>query len=114
MVRTGCVADPASSYRCACCPACSGATLRKRWGTSRAAFEAAGLGTTGSGRRYNDDECFENMLAVWTYCGRPPMYREMGIFPSRVGGKAYINRFGTWNKALAASTHHVIASACSM
>ena len=24
MVRTGCAADPASSYRCACCPACSG------------------------------------------------------------------------------------------
>jgi hypothetical protein len=30
------------------------------------------------------------------------MYREMGRSPSTVGGKAYVKRFGTWNKALAA------------
>ncbi len=37
--------------------------LRKRWGTIRAAFEAAGLGATSLGRRYTDEECFDNMLA---------------------------------------------------
>jgi hypothetical protein len=79
----------------------SGETLRKRWGTSRAAFEAAGLSATKSGRRYTDEECFENLLKVWTHYARPPMYREMGLPPSTVGGKAYVKRFGTWSKALA-------------
>jgi hypothetical protein len=80
----------------------SGETLRRRWGTSRAAFEAAGLTVTNLGRRYSDEECFTNLLTVWTHYGRPPQYREMGLPPSVVGGKAYVKRFGTWNKALAA------------
>jgi len=80
----------------------AGETLRRRWGTSRAAFEAAGLATTKMGRRYTDEECFVNMLAIWTHYGRPPKYREMVFTPSTVGGKAYVQRFGSWNKALAA------------
>jgi hypothetical protein len=87
----------------------SGETLRSRWGTTRAAFEAAGLSVTNLGRRYTDGECFENLLKVWTHYGRPPMYREMGLSPSTVGGKAYVNRFGTWNKALAAFVDRVTA-----
>jgi hypothetical protein len=85
----------------------SGETLRRRWGTSRAAFEAAGLTATNVGRRYTDEECFANMLVVWTHCGRPPMYRELGLPPSQVGGKAYVKRFGTWNKALEAFVERV-------
>ena len=83
--------------------------LRKRWGSSRAAFEAAGLSLSIAGRRYTDEECFDNMLAVWTYYGRPPKYSEMGHPPSMVGGKAYMIRFGTWNKALAAFVERVNA-----
>jgi len=82
-------------------------TLRKRWGSSRSAFEAAGLALSNLGRRYTDEECFDNMLAVWTHHGRPPQYREMGLPPSTVGGKAYRKRFGTWNKALAAFVERV-------
>lgn len=85
----------------------SGETLRRRWGTSRGAFEAAGLFSTSAGRRYTDEECFANLLAVWTYHGRPPKYHEMGLPPSRVGGKAYITRFRTWNKTLAAFVDRV-------
>lgn len=81
--------------------------LRKRWGTIRAAFEAAGLEATSLGRRYTDEECFDNMLTVWTHLGRPPMHKEMSEPPSTVGGKAYIRRFGTWNKALAAFAERV-------
>lgn len=81
--------------------------LRNRWGTLRAAFAAAGLATTALGRRYSDEECFDNLLAVWTYYGRPPMHREMSQSPSTVGPKAYIRRFGTWNKALAAFVERV-------
>jgi HNH endonuclease/Homing endonuclease associated repeat len=80
----------------------SSETLRRRWGTSRAAFEAAGLTATNLGRRYSDEECFTNLLTVWTHYGRPPLYREMGSPPSTVGGKAYVKRFRTWNRALTA------------
>ena len=78
------------------------ATLRARWGTARSAFEAAGLELSRYGRRYTPEECYSNLLTVWTHYGRPPKYSEMALPPSQVGGKAYMNRFGTWNKALAA------------
>ena len=81
--------------------------LRKRWGTLRSALEAAGLHATKQGRRYTDEECFDNMLAVWTHHGRPPMHKEMSESPSVVGGKAYMLRFGTWNKTLAAFVERV-------
>ncbi len=82
-------------------------TLRKRWGSSRAAFAAAGLSLSILGRRYTDEECFDNMLEVWTHHGRPPKYLEMGQPPSKVGGKAYMLRFGSWNKALATFVERV-------
>ncbi len=81
--------------------------LRKRWGGLRAALEAAGLRATKQGRRYTDEECFSNMLVVWTHHGRPPMHKEMSQPPSIVGGKAYMLRFGTWNKALAAFVERI-------
>ena len=83
--------------------------LRTRWGTTQAAFEAAGLNPSPLGRRYTDEECYRNLLNVWTYYGRPPKYLEMGMPPSEVGGKAYIRRFSTWNKALAAFVERVNA-----
>lgn len=83
--------------------------LRREWGTARKAFEAAGVRGTTLGRRYSDEECFDNLLAVWTHYGRPPQYREMGRPPSTVGGKAYVKRFGTWNKALARFVERVNA-----
>lgn len=85
----------------------SGETLRRRWGTSRAAFEAAGLAATTLGSRYTDEECFANLLAVWTQYCREPQYREMGLPPSQVGGKAYVKRFKTWRRALAAFVERV-------
>jgi hypothetical protein len=84
-------------------------TLIGRWGSARAAFEAAGLSSTKLGHRYTDEECFDNLLAVWTHHGRPPQYREMSEPPSKVGGEAYVKRFGTWNKALAAFVERVNA-----
>jgi hypothetical protein len=85
----------------------SATTLRKRFGGSHKAFEAAGLATAKLGRRYTDEECFDNMLNVWTHHARPPSYQEMSEPPSEVGGKAYTKRFGTWNKALAAFVERV-------
>jgi hypothetical protein len=84
-----------------------GDTLKKRWGSVRAAFEAAGLASTRLGRRYSDDECFDNLLTVWTHHGRAPRFREMGQPPSNVGATPYLERFGTWRKALAAFVERV-------
>jgi uncharacterized protein YuzE len=81
--------------------------IRNRFGSLRSAFRAAGIKETAHGRRYTDEECFENMLRVWTHYGRPPMYREMDMPPSEVGPKAYIVRWGTWNKALHAFVERV-------
>ncbi|MFH1060997.1 MAG: HNH endonuclease [Pseudomonadota bacterium] len=83
--------------------------LRRRFGSWRKALEASGLSQPKIGKRYADVECFENLLQVWTYYQRSPKYREMGLPPSEVGGKAYVKRFGTWNKALAAFVERINA-----
>ncbi len=90
------------------------ASFRNRFGSLKAAFHAAGLSESAHGRRYADEECFENLLGVWTHFGRPPMYREMGSPPSTVGGKAYVKRWGTWNKALHAFAARVKADDTAM
>lgn len=83
--------------------------IRNRFGSLKAALRAADLIETAHGRRYTDDECFENLLRVWTYYGRPPKHKEMNLPPSEVGPKAYTTRWGTWNKALHAFVERVNA-----
>lgn len=77
-------------------------TLTRRWGSVQNAIKAAGLDTSKAGHRYTDEECFQNLFNVWTHYGRPPQHREMSAPPSVVGPKAYVLRFGSWRKALAA------------
>lgn len=72
----------------------------RKFGSWRASLEKAGLQQTPGGKRYTDNECYENLLLVWTHYGRPPQYKEMKQPPSTVGPKAYITRWKTWNKAL--------------
>jgi len=72
----------------------------RRFGSWRKAMEVAGLAQCKGGRRYSDDECFENLLDVWTYYGRPPKIREMNKSPSKVGSKAYVLRWGGWRRTL--------------
>lgn len=79
----------------------------RRFGNWRKALERAGLSVSPVGRRYSDDECFENLLRVWTQLGRPPQYKEMAGPESIVGPKAYVKRWGTWNKALHAFVERV-------
>lgn len=75
-------------------------TVRSRFGTWPAALRAAGLDSVSHGKRYTDEQCFENLLTVWMHLGRPPKYQEMGNAPSTVGGKAYVKRWRTWNRAI--------------
>ena len=58
-------------------------------------------------KRYTDEQCFENLLSLWTHYGRPPQHDEMNRAPSQVGSKAYIRRWGTWRKALQAFVQRV-------
>jgi hypothetical protein len=83
--------------------------IRNRFGSLKLALRAAGLIETAHGRRYTDDERFENLLIVWTYYGRPPKHKEMNLPPSTVGSKAYTARWQTWNKALHAFVERVNA-----
>lgn len=70
-----------------------------RFGSWKAALEAAGLELSKMGRRYSEDDYFENLLAVWTHHGRPPTYAEMNQPPSTISNGGYASRFGTWGKA---------------
>jgi hypothetical protein len=76
--------------------------IRKRFGSWQDALRAAGLTQSEFGKRYTDEQCFENLAAVWTHYGRPPQHDEMKIPPSIVGPKAYVLRWGTWRRSLKA------------
>lgn len=78
----------------------SPAVVRSRFGSWAAGLLAAGLALSPSAKRHTDEECFENLLAVWAHYGRAPMYREMSQPPSAISGKAYVIRFRTWRAAL--------------
>ena len=71
-----------------------------RFGSWKAALARAGLDISDSGKRHTDDECFENLLNVWTKLGRVPKHDEMADAPSEVGPKTYVRRWGTWTKAV--------------
>ena len=70
-----------------------------RFGTWRAALEAAGLQLSSRGRRWTDEDYFENLLTVWTHYGRAPRYGEMDKPPSQITSGAYESKFGSWGRA---------------
>lgn len=78
-----------------------GAIVR-RFGKWETILVEVGLNPVPLGRRYTDEECFENILALWTHYGRQPFFGELKRPPSVVGPKAYIRRWGGWRAALSA------------
>jgi AcrR family transcriptional regulator len=83
-----------------------GAIIR-RFGKWDALLSEVGLEPVPLGRRYTDEECFENILTLWTHYGRQPVFGELRQPPSFVGPKAYIRRWGGWRAALAAFVRRV-------
>lgn len=77
-------------------------TIRRRFGSWGVALDRAGLAISSLGRRYSDEQYFENLLAVWTHYGRQPKYGEMDRPPSSISSGAYEAKWGTWRKALVA------------
>jgi hypothetical protein len=80
---------------------------RKEFGSWHKAMQKSGLSGSPRGEVKNDDECFENLLAVWTHYGRPPTLREMARHPSMIGAHVYTRKFGSWIQALEAFTNQV-------
>jgi len=85
----------------------TGGPVRRVFGSWKEALSACGLEQSPLGKRYTDEQCFENMLALWMHFGRPPQHDEMNRHPSQVGAKAYVRRWGTWRKALQAFVQRV-------
>ena len=78
-----------------------------RFGSWRAALEAAGLQLSNNARRWTDSDYFENILEVWTYHGRQPKYREMNQAHSRIANSGYAAKFGSWGRAVQAFVDRV-------
>lgn len=60
-------------------------------------------------RNYNisDEDCYKNIEDIWVQLGRQPRYSEMVKPFSKYSGHLYINRFGTWTKALEAFVENI-------
>lgn len=78
-------------------------SVRRRFGTFRKGLDAAGIPHAPfKARQFTDQQCFENLADLWTHLARAPEYREMFKPPSRIQGKTYVLRWGTWRRALKA------------
>ena len=77
-------------------------SISRRFGNWKSLLAEVGIAPHPMGRRYSDEECFENLLNLWTHYGRQPHFAELKKSPSAVGSKAYVLRWGGWRAALAA------------
>ena len=85
--------------------------VMSRFGSWAAALRAAGLTISPLGRRYSEDQYFENLLVVWTHLGRQPLMREMDSRPSLIPGGAYEVHWKGWRRALRAFLDRVNSAA---
>jgi hypothetical protein len=76
-------------------------TIHRRFGTWHKALIAAGIELTVN-KNITEKELFENIEHVWISLGRQPTDREMRQPLSKYSKNPYLNKFGTWRKALEA------------
>jgi hypothetical protein len=81
--------------------------ITRRFGKWQDLLSEVGLSSVPLGRRYTDEECYENIVALWTHYGRQPNFAELKRPPSTVGSKAYVLRWGGWRAALGAFIKYV-------
>lgn len=77
-------------------------TIRDHFGSWWQAMEKAGVPVGSGQKKWSEDECYENLLAVWTHYGRQPTIAEMGKPPSKIIAFVYRPIWGNWEKAAAA------------
>lgn len=82
-------------------------TIGGKFGAWQDLLHEVGLDPVPMGRRYTDEECFENILALWTHYGRQPHFSELNQTPSTVGSKAYVRRWEGWRAALRAFIDYI-------
>jgi hypothetical protein len=82
-------------------------SITRRFGKWTELLSEVGLSSVPLGRRYTDEECFENIVTLWTHYGRQPNFAELKRPPSKVGSKAYLVRWGGWRAALGAFIKYV-------
>jgi hypothetical protein len=82
-------------------------SITRRFGKWINLLAEVSLSPVPGGRRYSDEECFENIVTLWTHYGRQPHYAELKRPPSTVGPKAYFLRWGSWRAALAAFIKYI-------
>lgn len=78
-----------------------------RFGSWTHALKAAGLEPVALGRRWTDDDYFENILSLWSHYGRCPRYAELNRPPSRISAGGTAKKFGTWGRAKEAFVQRV-------
>jgi hypothetical protein len=91
-------------------PCMSRSVLVLRFGSWAAALQRAGLRQSQLGRRFTGQQCFENLAMMWARLGRPPTIDEMRRRPSRIGPRAYVQRFGGWRATLEAFVRRMQAA----
>lgn len=79
----------------------SSGTIHRRFGTWHKAIKAAKLELSVN-KNISEKELFENIEKVWITLGRQPTDREMRQPLSNFSKNPYLNKFGTWRKALGA------------
>jgi len=82
-------------------------SIPRKFGKWPDLLREVGLLSVPLGRRYTDEECYENLVELWTHYGRQPNFRELNCAPSRVGSKAYVLRWGGWRAALEAFISYI-------
>jgi hypothetical protein len=82
-------------------------SITRKFGKWRDLLNEVGISSVPLGRRYTDEECYENIVALWTHYGRQPSFAELNRPPSTVGSKAYVLRWGGWRAALGAFIKYV-------
>lgn len=82
-------------------------TIRRNFGNWATLPNDVEMKPTPTGRRFSDEECFENIVNLWTYYGRQPTSGDLNQLPSAVGYATYKRRWGGWRKALAAFIEYV-------
>lgn len=74
-------------------------TMGTRFGSWNKALEKAGLKITNQ-ISISEKELFQNLEEVWIKLGHQPQRREMTKENSNYSERPYINRYGSWMKAL--------------
>lgn len=90
-------------------PRLARSTLVSRFGSWAEALRRAGLRQARLGRRFTGQQCFDNLAAMWARLGRAPTMHEMRRAPSRVGPRAYVQRFGGWRATVDAFLRRIDA-----